>query len=117
MAKPDTVLPPPELSYVADPDPLHSAQVVRDSVALQRQRELNRHDRLENAAKWQQRFMLVFIAVVLASLVALGLGAGFVILLDDSGPHVDIAWHMLAILVDASIAATVGFFAVKTFER
>jgi len=84
-------------------------------------RELNRQqdslDRMEWSARWQQRLVLTFIGFVLLFLCAAAVWAFWILALTIKSPHEDMAHDIVKLLIESGIAALIGFFAIKTFEK
>lgn len=78
---------------------------------------MDREDRLDWVHRWQQRLILAFL---IYCFVVAGISAGwaiYVVLWGGAHEQTERAFHIFKILMDAGIAALVGFFAIKRFEK
>ena len=92
-----------------------STQDARESRLRDRQDRAD--DRMESSALWQQRLVLAFIGFVLVFLCFAAAWSFVVLISTDKSPRVEVAHDLVKLLIESGIAALIGFFAIKTFEK
>jgi hypothetical protein len=103
-----------------DPATLQSSvsRVKNEELAHRRlQRVEEQEDRREWVLRWQQNLVLLFLMFVLLTAIVASGWAMHIELWGGTEQQTERAHHIFEILMDAGIAALVGFFAIKRFEK
>jgi hypothetical protein len=110
-----------DIDFTADDPSSLQSSVGRVKAEEIRHRQLLRNeeheDRLEWVLRWQQSLILVFLAFCLVAAAVAGGWALHIELWGGDAEQTERAHHIFEILMDAGIAALVGFFAIKRFEK
>jgi len=85
--------------------------------ARETRREQDKKDRVEWITHSQQKLMFMFLVFVIALICISSSWAMYIFMSYGNSHQVELAKDIFKVLMESGIAAAVGFFAIKAFEK